>query len=240
MLLSRIKQSKGGDTSAQQEDRQNRSGKRYKGFCASVGWPFLWVFHNWLVVQKVWLLVGINLAVSIPALIKPIFVQHMALKPLMKLKTLVITDDSPTTILIRIMVGGIFMAEGIQKFLYPEELAAGRFAKIGIPAPELMGPFVGGAETWFGLLILLGCMTRLSTLPLLVTMAVAMLSTKIPVLIGQGFWGFTLKELPRYGFLSMLHDARNDLCLIFGLIFLAIEGGGRWSVDRRWFDGNNG
>ena len=156
----------------------------------------------------------------------------MALKLLMKLKTLVMTDDSPTTILIRIMVGGIFLAEGIQKFLYLDELAAGRFAKIGIPAPDLMGPFVGGVETWFGFLILLGCLTRLSAVPLLVTMAVAMLSTKIPVLLGHGFWGFSLKELPRYGFLSMLHDARNDLCLIFGLIFLSIEGGGRWSVDK--------
>ena len=150
----------------------------------------------------------------------------------MTLQTLLKTNNSPSTILIRIMVGGIFLAEGIQKFLYPDELAAGRFAKIGIPAPDLMGPFVGGVETWFGLLILLGCLTRLSTVPLLVTMAVAMLSTKIPVLLGQGFWGFSLKELPRYGFLSMLHDARNDLCLIFGLIFLAIEGGGRWSVDK--------
>jgi uncharacterized membrane protein YphA (DoxX/SURF4 family) len=52
-----------------------------------------------------------------------------------------------------------------------------------------MGPFVGGVEIGFGLLMLLGCLTRLSTIPLLFTMAVVMLSTKIPVLLGQGFWG---------------------------------------------------
>jgi uncharacterized membrane protein YphA (DoxX/SURF4 family) len=40
----------------------------------------------------------------------------------MKLQTTLKTHDSPSTILIRIMVGGIFLAEGIQKFLHPEEL----------------------------------------------------------------------------------------------------------------------
>ncbi len=151
----------------------------------------------------------------------------------MTLQSLLKTNDSPSTILIRIMVGGIFLAEGIQKFLYPDELAAGRFAKIGIPAPDLMGPFVGGVEIGFGLLVLLGCLTRLSTIPLLVAMAVAMLSTKIPVLLGQGFWGFSLKELPRYGFLSMMHESRNDLCMLLGSGFLLIVGAGRLSFDAR-------
>lgn len=55
--------------------------------------------------------------------------------------------------LIRLMVGGIFLSEGIQKFLYPEELGAGRFGKIGLPELELLGPFVGGVETVCGALV---------------------------------------------------------------------------------------
>jgi putative oxidoreductase len=141
------------------------------------------------------------------------------------------TNAPRATLLIRIMVGGIFLSEGIQKFLYPSELAAGRFAKIGIPAPEFMGPFVGGVESLCGALILLGFVTRVAAVPLLVTMCVAMISIKIPILIGQDFWGFALRPLPRYGFWSMLHEARNDLCMIFGLLYLLLVGAGRPSVD---------
>lgn len=49
-------------------------------------------------------------------------------------------------VLIRIAVGTVFVSEGIQKFLYPATLGVGRFATIGIPAPDLMGPFVGVIE----------------------------------------------------------------------------------------------
>ena len=47
-------------------------------------------------------------------------------------------SGSRAVILIRLMVGIVFLSEGIQKFLYPAEQGAGRFAKIGIPSPELM------------------------------------------------------------------------------------------------------
>lgn len=141
------------------------------------------------------------------------------------------TQAPAATILIRIMTGGIFLSEGIQKFLYPAELGAGRFAKIGIPAPELMGPFVGGVEILCGLLLLLGLATRLAAIPLIIAMTVAMISIKIPILLGHGFWGFSLRDLPRYGFWSMLHESRNDLCMIFGSTFLLIVGAGRWSLD---------
>jgi hypothetical protein len=49
-------------------------------------------------------------------------------------------------LLIRILVGWIFLSEGIQKFLFPESLAVGRFVKIGIPLPQLMAPFIGVTE----------------------------------------------------------------------------------------------
>ena len=138
------------------------------------------------------------------------------------------------TILVRLMVGSVFLLEGIQKFLYPEALGAGRFAKIGIPAPEVMGPFVGGVETICGALVLAGSLTRLAAVPLLINISVAILSTKIPILLGHGFWTFTLGKLPRYGFLSMMHEARTDFSMLLGLLFLLIVGAGAWSVDARW------
>jgi len=144
----------------------------------------------------------------------------------------ILKTNAPTAIvLIRIMVGGIFLSEGLQKFMFPAELAAGRFAKIGIPAPEIMGPFVGGVECLCGALILLGLLTRVAAVPLLVAVGVAMLSIKVPILLGQEFLGFSLRPLPRYGFWSMLHESRNDLCMILGLLFLMIVGAGKLSLD---------
>jgi len=137
--------------------------------------------------------------------------------------------------LIRLMVGSVFLVEGIQKFLYPAALGAGRFAKIGIPAPEVLGPFVGSVETVCGALVLVGLLTRLAAIPLLINISVAILTTKIPILLGHGFWTLTLAMLPRYGFLSMMHEARTDFSMLLGLIFLLIVGPGRWSLDAWWF-----
>ncbi|HEU5247092.1 MAG TPA: DoxX family protein [Candidatus Udaeobacter sp.] len=77
------------------------------------------------------------------------------------MRELFITDAPAATVLVRIMAGSVFLSEGIQKFLYPEDLAAGRFAKIGIPAPETMGPFVGGCEVVCGALLIVGFLTRM-------------------------------------------------------------------------------
>jgi putative oxidoreductase len=134
-------------------------------------------------------------------------------------------------VLIRLMVGGIFLAEGILKFIYPDEFAAGRFARIGIPFAEVTGPFVGGIEILCGTLVLLGWFTRLAALLLLINISVAILSTKIPVLLGHGFWGFSLTKAPHYGFLGMVHEARTDFSMWLGLVFLLIVGGGGCSLD---------
>ena len=149
------------------------------------------------------------------------------------LQRIVVTTAPASTILIRVMVGTVFLSEGIQKFLYPDSLGAGRFAKIGIPSPEVMGPFVGIVEIICGGLILLGLGTRWAAVPLLIDISVAILSTKLPILLGHGFWGFQLPKLARYGFWSILHEARTDFSMLLGLIFLLIQGGGLWSFDRR-------
>jgi putative oxidoreductase len=149
------------------------------------------------------------------------------------LRTLMTTTAPASVILIRIAVGAVFLSEGIQKFLFPNELAAGRFIKIGIPAPEVMGPFVGTVETVCGLLIILGLLTRLAAIPLIINMCVALISTKLPILLGHGFWRFSLTKLPSYGFWSMAHEARTDFSMLLGSIFLLIVGAGAWSLDAR-------
>jgi putative oxidoreductase len=143
-----------------------------------------------------------------------------------------ISSSAPKSVLfIRLAVGLVFFFEGVLKFLYPAELGAGRFAKIGIPMPEITGPFVGGVETLFGALLLAGLLTRLAAVPLLINISVAILSTKIPILLGYGFWTFTLTKLPRYGLLEMVHEARTDFSMFCGLIFLVLVGAGGWSLD---------
>lgn len=143
------------------------------------------------------------------------------------------TDAPAATILVRVLVGWVFFAEGIQKFLYPGALGVGRFTKIGIPAPQVMGPLVGIAEIACGALLLLGLATRPAAMILLIDIVVAIVSTKIPILLGRGFGPFALPKLASYGFWSMLHEARTDLSMVFGLIFLLVVGAGPLSFDAR-------
>jgi putative oxidoreductase len=144
------------------------------------------------------------------------------------------TRASGWSILIRLSVGlVVFLPEGIQKLAFPSVLGAGRFAHIGIPFPDVLGPFVGIVEIACGTLIILGFLTRLASIPLIIIMVVAIVSTKVPMLLGQDFWIFHMTKLPRYGLWSMLHEARLDLCMLLGALYLLIEGAGAWSLDAR-------
>lgn len=129
------------------------------------------------------------------------------------------TDNSKTTIIIRLLVGLVFLSEGIQKFLFPESLGAGRFAKIGLPDPEFLAGFVGSFEIACGSLILAGLLTRLAAVPLIVIMLIALSTTKLNILANDGFW-------------AMMHGSRTDWAMLLGSIFLLIKGSGLWSLDQ--------
>ncbi len=146
---------------------------------------------------------------------------------------IVATDAPAAVFLIRLMVGAVFFSEGVQKFLYPGEVGAVRFAKIGIPFPDVMAPFVGVVEIVCGLQLIFGLLTRLAAISLIIDISVAILSTKIPILLGHGFWGFSFKPTPYGGFWGMAHEARTDFCMLLGALFLLIVGAGPWSVDGR-------
>lgn len=130
------------------------------------------------------------------------------------------SDNSKTTIIIRLMVGTVFFSEGIQKFIFPAIRGAGRFEKIGLPSPEFLGNFVGTFEILCGALILIGLLTRLASIPLIIIMLVAIATTKAGILTNQGFW-------------EMMHGSRTDWAMLLGSIFLLIKGGGYWSVDNK-------
>ena len=148
--------------------------------------------------------------------------------------SLLATRASGWSILVRLLVGlVVFVPEGIQKLAFPDILGAGRFAHIGIPYPGLMGPLVGVVEIVCGALLIVGLLTRLATIPLTVIMIVAIVSTKVPILLAGDFWIFHLPKLPRYGFWSMLHEARADFVMLLALVYLLIEGAGAWSLDAR-------
>lgn len=135
------------------------------------------------------------------------------------------------TILIRIAVGAVFLSEGVQKFLNPDDVGAGRFARIGIPNAEVMGPLVGTIEIVCGALVLLGLLTRVAVVPLIGIMVVAIITTKIPILMGMDLGPFRVRQLDDYGFWSMAHESRTDFAMLLGSLFLLIVGAGRWSVD---------
>lgn len=132
--------------------------------------------------------------------------------------TLVSTTGDNRSLFPRLIVGLVFLSEGIQKFLFPELVGAGRFEKIGFSNPEALAAFVATFEMICGILVIIGFMTRLASIPLLIIMATALVTTKIPILLNKGFW-------------SMAHESRTDFAMAMLLIYLIIYGAGKFSFD---------
>ncbi|WPU94728.1 DoxX family protein [Mucilaginibacter sabulilitoris] len=121
-------------------------------------------------------------------------------------------------VIVRLLVGLVFLSEGIQKLLFPVANGSGRFQKIGIPYPDFFGPFVGITEIVCGLLLLIGLFGRIAAIPLLIVILTAICTTKIPELMSDGFW-------------KTAHDGKADFSMLMGLIFILIFGSGLYSLD---------
>jgi len=135
------------------------------------------------------------------------------------LKRLLHTTAPFSILLIRLMVGLVFLSEGLQKFMFPAQRGAGRFEKIGLPQPETLGYLVGTFEVLCGALVVIGLLTRLASIPLIVIMLVALWTTKLPMLADAGFW-------------EMAHAMRTDWAMLLGSLYLLIHGAGSCSADR--------
>src|SRR5471032_1789403 len=91
---------------------------------------------------------------------------------------------------VRITVGVVFMGTGWTK-LHNLPAITKNFIALGIPAPEILTPFVSGVEFFGGILLLLGLLTRFAAVPLMVVMVVAIISTNIGDIDGlETFLGF--------------------------------------------------
>ncbi len=134
----------------------------------------------------------------------------------------------PATILIRLSVGAVFVASGLIKFLYANQ-GAGRFVKLGIPAPGFLASFVGVVEIASGLLLALGLATRLAAIPLVFDMLVAIATSKLPLLFGPG--PEPVAVAPRVGLWAFVYQARLDSTMLLCCLYLFVVGAGAWSLD---------
>jgi putative oxidoreductase len=138
-----------------------------------------------------------------------------------RFKTIILnTVNDNRAILPRLIVGLVFLSEGIQKYLFPEIVGTGRFEKIGFADPAFWAFFTGTFEIVCGTLVLIGLLTRLAAIPLLIIMMTAFVTTKWPILMNKGFW-------------TMAHEYRTDFAMTLLLVFLLIYGAGRWSIDSK-------
>jgi len=134
-----------------------------------------------------------------------------------------------STLVLRIMAGGVFLWEGILKFVYVNQ-GVGRFTKLGMPFPHFTANFVGCLEIVGGMLLLAGLMTRWIAIPFIIEMIVAILSTKISMYLGT--YPLPLPPAPpQVGLWAVLHEVRSEYAQMLTVIFLLINGPGRWSLD---------
>jgi putative oxidoreductase len=126
---------------------------------------------------------------------------------------LVELDSLPLTVA-RISVGWVMVESGWGKLHNLSDVVE-FFRTLGIPAPALQAPAAAGAEVLFGTMLVLGLFTRLSAIPLMVIMCVAIITAKRDDLQG-------ISDL--FGFIEYLY--------IVLLLVLVVRGGGTWSLDR--------
>jgi len=139
------------------------------------------------------------------------------------------TDGPKSTLLLRVMAGGVFFWEGLLKFVYANQ-GVGRFTKLGIPFPHFTATFIGGLEITGGLLLLMGLSTRLIAIPFVAEMVVAILSTKISLYLGTSPLPLPPAP-PQVGFWAVLHEIRSEYAQMLTVLFLLANGPGQWSLD---------
>jgi putative oxidoreductase len=137
-------------------------------------------------------------------------------------------------ILVRVIVGLVFLTEGILKFVHPGELGAGRFAHIGLPFPHVLAPLVGGVEIAAGAAVILNLFVGEAAVLLLAVIFTAIFTTKVPILLGRHLGPFLPPKLEHYGVLSFVHEARTDLCMLFGLVAILLNSGMKMGQKRGW------
>jgi uncharacterized membrane protein YphA (DoxX/SURF4 family) len=99
-----------------------------------------------------------------------------------------------------------------------------------MPFPVFTADFVGVLEIVGGLLLMAGFLTRLIAIPFVIEMMVAMLSTKISLYLGTSPLPLPAAP-PKIGMWAVLHEIRSEYAQIMVVLYLLINGPGKWSVD---------
>ena len=121
--------------------------------------------------------------------------------------------------LARLVVGWTFLWTGWGKLHNLDRIIA-YFAQLGIPHPELQGPFASANELVCGTLILVGLFTRLASVPLIIVMIVAIMTAQRENVSSLG---------DLFGLV--------EFCYVTLLVWLGIAGAGPLSLDHllvRW------
>ena len=125
-------------------------------------------------------------------------------------------------LILRVVIGAIFIAHGWQKIGAPDGMISGFFTQVGIPAAGFFAILVSWVEFLGGIAVLLGFLTHWATKLLGIVMLVAIFTVHIKV----GLIGPNSMELP--------------LALLAGLVSLMITGPGKYSIDCRKESSNSG
>lgn len=134
---------------------------------------------------------------------------------------------------LRLILGFGFLYHGVPKFGAAHEMTTGMFQMVGIPAPATMVYVTGLIETLGGLALILGAFVTLASIPLMITMLVALFTVHLP----NGFsfihvTGMNPQGMPVFG----MPGYEVNLLYIAGLLSLALMGAGAMSVDAARMD----
>ena len=127
----------------------------------------------------------------------------------------ILDNQKPLALLLgRLAVGLVFLSTGWGK-VHNVEKVTQFFTDLGIPAPGFHAVLVGWSELLCGAALVIGLLTRLATIPLIVSMIVAIL---------------TAKRGDIHGFFDLV--AFEEFTYLVLLVMIAILGPGNWAVDR--------
>jgi uncharacterized membrane protein YphA (DoxX/SURF4 family) len=119
-------------------------------------------------------------------------------------------------LVLRVVLGGLFVWHGIDKFDAGIDMVEGMFRSWDVPAPALAAPAVAVIEIVAGAALILGFATRIAAILLSVVMVGALIYVK------QDLGIISSQPMP---------GAELDLAYLAGLVALSFLGPGRFSVD---------
>jgi putative oxidoreductase len=128
---------------------------------------------------------------------------------------------------LRLIVGYGFMEHGYAKLIRGPESFIGILHAIGMPFADLLGRATIAIEVLGGLMILLGALVPIATIPMIVVLLVATFTVHLP----YGFSSIKLMSYDASGAHFGQPGYETDLLYVAGLLALCVGGAGPLSLD---------